>query len=160
MVQQCALQWHGRRFKSHWKLEFSSCCLCLLSAVVLIIVTFLSIGDCVFSSPRTGAMFLSPHATSRLALIISGNSIEGIRDAVHLATPTIPPMTRSPFSNMVPDYVITGPSFRAQGPGGYLCAGFWGNRWEYQKVISSCVCWPMRMSQRGVDLGKWGLGSM
>lgn len=100
----------------------------------------LVLGDCVFSSPRTGAMFLSPHATSRLALIISGNSIEGIRDAVHLATPTIPPMTRSPFSNMVPDYVITGPSFRAQGPGGYRCAGFWGNRWEYQKVISSCVC--------------------
>ena len=98
------------------------------------------IGHCVFSSPQTGALFLAPHSGSRLALIISGNSIEGIRDAVHLATPTIPPMTRSPFSNMVPDYVITGPSFRARGPGGYLCAGFWDNRWGYEKVISSCVC--------------------
>lgn len=100
----------------------------------------LTLGHCLFSSPQTGALFLAPHSGSRLALIISGNSIEGIRDAVHLATPTIPPMTRSPFSNMVPDYVITGPSFRARGPGGYLCAGFWDNRWGYDKVISSCVC--------------------
>lgn len=100
-----------------------------------------SVGHCIFSSPQTGAVFLAPHAGSRLALIISGNSIEGIRDAVHLATPTIPPMTRSPFSNMVPDYVITGPLFRARGPGGYLCAGFWDNRWAYGREISSCVCW-------------------
>ncbi|CAH3113391.1 unnamed protein product, partial [Porites lobata] len=100
----------------------------------------MTLGHCNFSSPQTGAVFLAPHAGSRLALIISGNSIEGIRDAVHLASPTIPPMARSPFSNMVPDYVITGPSFRAQGPGGYLCAGFWDNRWGYGREISSCVC--------------------
>ena len=98
-------------------------------------------GHCIFSSPQTGTVFLAPHAGSRLALIISGSSIEGIRDAVHLATPTIPPMTRSPFSNMVPDYVITGPLFRARGPGGYLCTGFWDNRWGYGREISSCVCW-------------------
>ncbi|KAJ7354831.1 hypothetical protein OS493_029837 [Desmophyllum pertusum] len=49
----------------------------------------LALGDCTFSSPQTGAVFLVPHAGSRLALVISGNSIEGIRDAVHLATPTI-----------------------------------------------------------------------
>ena len=106
----------------------------------LIVAIFHVIGHCNFSSPQTGAVFLAPHAGSRLALIISGNSIEGIRDAVHLASPTIPPMARSPFSNMVPDYVITGPSFRAQGPGGYLCAGFWDNRWGYGREISSCVC--------------------
>ncbi|XP_078345602.1 uncharacterized protein LOC144631097 isoform X1 [Oculina patagonica] len=100
----------------------------------------LALGGCTFSSPQTGAVFLAPHAGSRLALVISGNSIEGIRDAVHLATPTIPPMTRSPFSNMVPDYVITGPLFRARGPGGYLCSGFWNNRWGYGRETSSCVC--------------------
>jgi len=100
----------------------------------------LTLGECAFPSPQTGAVFLAPHAGSRLALVISGNSFEGIRDAVHLATPTIPPMTRSPFSNMVPDYVITGPQFRARGPGGYLCAGFWNNRWGYGREISSCVC--------------------
>lgn len=157
VVEQFASQWRGCWFQSRWKLEFYSCCFCLLSAVALIISLFFSIGDCVFSSPQTGAVFLSPHAASRLALIISGNSIEGIRDAVHLATPTIPPMTRSPFSNMVPDYVITGPSFRAQGPGGYLCAGFWDNRWEYQRVISSCVCWPMLKSGRVICQWRWNL---
>lgn len=100
----------------------------------------LILGRCTFSSPQTGAVFLAPHAGSRLALIISGNSIDGIRDAVSLAKPTIPPMTRSPFSNMVPDYVITGPMFPARGPGGYLCSGFWNNRWRYGREISSCVC--------------------
>ena len=111
-----------------------------IKLLLLPFFVFLFTGECAFSSPQTGAVFLAPHAGSRLALVISGNSIEGIRDAVHLATPTIPPMTRSPFSNMVPDYVITGPQFRARGPGGYLCAGFWNNRWGYGREISSCVC--------------------
>ena len=101
---------------------------------------FLSLEGCSFPSTRTGAVFLAPHAGRHLALVISGNSLDGIRDAVHLATPTIPPMMRSPFSNMVPDYVITGPRFGAQGPGGYLCTGFWGNRWEHRTDTSSCVC--------------------
>ena len=129
--QTCQTCKHKRKKVKLW----SICCNCFF---------FLFTGECAFSSPQTGAVFLAPHAGSRLALVISGNSIEGIRDAVHLATPTIPPMTRSPFSNMVPDYVITGPQFRARGPGGYLCAGFWNNRWEYGKEISSCVCWMLR----------------
>ena len=45
------------------------------------------------------------------------------------------------FSNLLPDYVITGQDFRLKGPGGFLCAGFYGNQWEYRKEISSCVCW-------------------
>lgn len=129
--QTCQTCKHKRKKVKQWNI----CCNCFF---------FLFTGECAFSSPQTGAVFLAPHAGSRLALVITGNSIEGIRDAVHLATPTIPPMTRSPFSNMVPDYVITGPQFRARGPAGYLCAGFWNNRWEYGKEISSCVCWMLR----------------
>ena len=42
------------------------------------------------------------------------------------------------FSNMVADFVITGPEFRARGPGGYLCTGFWDNDWTYNPLLSSC----------------------
>lgn len=71
-----------------------------------------------------GILSLVPLPGSRLGLIITGTSLSSIRDVISLATPTIPPMARSPFSNLVPDYVITGPDFKAKGPGGYLCAGF------------------------------------
>ncbi|XP_072171857.1 uncharacterized protein [Diadema setosum] len=100
----------------------------------------LLLGRCRFSDPLTGALFLAPHQSGRLVLALMGNSLQGLVDIMRLASPTIPPMTRSPFSNMVPDYVITGPEFRAKGPGGYECAGFWGNSWDYRLELSSCVC--------------------
>ncbi|XP_030854704.1 uncharacterized secreted protein ARB_06907 [Strongylocentrotus purpuratus] len=100
----------------------------------------LSLGWCHFSDPQTGALFLAPHREGSLALVLMGNSLQGLEDIMRLASPTIPPMTRSPFSNMVPDYVITGPDFKAKGPGGYECAGFWGNMWDYRLEASSCVC--------------------
>ncbi|XP_032222386.1 uncharacterized secreted protein ARB_06907 isoform X1 [Nematostella vectensis] len=100
----------------------------------------ITLGNCNFQEARTGALWLAPHGSTRLALILTGNSLEGLEDIIHLATPTIPPMTRSPFSNLVPDYVITGPRFGARGPGGYLCTGFWGNSWEYRRDVSSCTC--------------------
>jgi len=42
------------------------------------------------------------------------------------------------FSNMVPDFVITGPQYRARGPAGYLCAGFWNSRWDFRPELVSC----------------------
>jgi hypothetical protein len=32
-----------------------------------------------------------------------------------VGTPTIPPMTRGPFMNMVPDWLVTGPEFLWKG---------------------------------------------
>ena len=46
------------------------------------------------------------------------------------------------FSNLIPDYVITGPEFGSKGQGGYQCAGFYGNQWEYRPDTAACVCWP------------------
>ncbi|XP_078000966.1 uncharacterized protein LOC144453526 [Glandiceps talaboti] len=100
----------------------------------------ISIGECRFTNHEIGVLSLLPHRGSGLALVLMGNSIHGIEDVVRLATPTIPPMTRSPFSNLVPDYVITGAEFKGKGPGGYLCTGFWGNQWDYTRETSSCVC--------------------
>lgn len=110
-------------------------------------------GNCVFESRDIGVLSLVPHSGSRLALVVTGTSLSSIHDVMHLATPTIPPMARSPFSNLVPDYVLTGPDFKAHGPGGYLCAGFWGNHWEYRSDTSSCSCW--RLTKPLIVKGNW-----
>jgi len=54
------------------------------------------LGSCTFNEPRTGVLTLAPHANSHLALVLMANMIDGLKDVVSLATPTIPPMTRSP----------------------------------------------------------------
>ena len=55
-------------------------------------------GKCAFTNSAVGALVLAPHAADRLALVLLGNSIEGLQNVGRLATPTIPPMTRSPVS--------------------------------------------------------------
>ena len=56
------------------------------------------LGDCSFSDARTGLLTLAPNGAERLALILLGTTMEGLADIVSLATPTIPPMARSPVS--------------------------------------------------------------
>lgn len=96
--------------------------------------------NCHFRHPRRGVLSLAPNGKNHLALLLFGNTQEALLDIITLATPTIPPMSRSPFSNLIPDFMITGPHFRLKGPGGLLCTGFWGNHWEFRPEISSCTC--------------------
>ncbi|ELU12464.1 hypothetical protein CAPTEDRAFT_191936 [Capitella teleta] len=70
-------------------------------------------------------------------LHISSDTPAGMRDIISLAAPTIPPMTRSPFSNLVPNFVFTGPDFGRLGPAGYLCAGFLQS-YANQTILNSC----------------------
>ena len=58
----------------------------------------IELGKCVFQAERTGALFLAPHQSNKLALVLLGASLHGLKDVVQLAAPTIPPMTRSPVS--------------------------------------------------------------
>ena len=39
---------------------------------------------------------------------------------------------------MIPDFVITGPTYRSHGPGGYQCTGFWDHRWDLRPELVSC----------------------
>ncbi|RUS76487.1 hypothetical protein EGW08_015741, partial [Elysia chlorotica] len=81
----------------------------------------LSLGiGCDYRAPQTGILTLAPHGSQGLALLLMGLSTSGLEDVVKLATPTIPPMARSPFSNLLPDFVITGPETGLKGPGGFL----------------------------------------
>ena len=73
-----------------------------------------------------------------LALVIDGD-VTGRRDAVAAGEPTIPPMARSPFSNTLPDIIVTGPDFRAKGYGGLLAAGNFDYRWKWSAATSFCV---------------------
>ncbi|CAL1546091.1 unnamed protein product [Lymnaea stagnalis] len=101
---------------------------------------YLSLGNyCTYKSHRTGLLTLAPHERG-LALVLMGLSHQGMADIVNLATPTIPPMARSPFSNLLPDFVITGPDFELKGPGGFLCIGFWDNNWRLSANSASCTC--------------------
>ena len=89
----------------------------------------LHIGGCALPSSGVGALILGPRPGGGLALVIDGDDT-GRRDAVAAGEPTIPPMARSPFSNTLPDYIVTGPTFAAQGFGGLLAAGFFDYRWR------------------------------
>ena len=58
--------------------------------------------------------------------LVAGTDARGERDAVVLlATPTIPPMTRPPYTNHAPDVTVTTPGVRVQGAGGIAVAGSW-----------------------------------
>ena len=89
----------------------------------------LSIGGCEMPSARVGSLILGPTPSGGLALILDGDS-EGLRDAIAAGEPTIPPMARTPFSNTLPDYIVTGPEFGAKGFGGLHAAGFLDYAWR------------------------------
>ena len=52
--------------------------------------------SCAFNDPSSGAVVLSPHGKDQLSLVLLGNSLEGVLNAAEFASPTIPPMARSP----------------------------------------------------------------
>ena len=89
----------------------------------------LVLDGCPMPTHGVGALVLGPRPGGGLALVVSGD-VAGLRDATAAGEPTIPPMARSPFSNTLPDFLVTGPDFAAKGFGGTLAAGFFGPRWE------------------------------
>lgn len=101
------------------------------------------VGTCRYMQPGHAVLFVHPHPVNgaRLAMTLAGNSLASLQTLIEgLATPTIPPMARAPFSNGVPDFVVTGPRFAARGLGGAECLGFWGNAWEWLPATAApCV---------------------
>ncbi|KAJ1494144.1 hypothetical protein T484DRAFT_1878323 [Baffinella frigidus] len=105
-----------------------------------------SIGRCSFGGPGVGLTFTFPlndapaNATGNvggaIGMVVMGTDAAGLRDALSLGQPTIPPMVRAPYTNMQPDFVVTGPDFAWKGVGGILAAGFWGNEWEFAREAS------------------------
>ena len=63
---------------------------------LLFIMSGFKLGECHFEDERSGLLSLAPHGKDKLALLLIGSSVPALQDLVALATPTIPPMTRSP----------------------------------------------------------------
>ena len=96
----------------------------------------LIIGGCELPiSAGRGALILGPLPGNGLALVIDGDAT-GKRAAVALGEPTIPPMARTPFSNTLPDYIVTGPEFEAKGYGGVIAAGYFNYKWRVWRAAS------------------------
>eukprot|EP00742_Colponemidia_sp_Colp-10_P005048 GILJ01005393.1.p1 GENE.GILJ01005393.1~~GILJ01005393.1.p1 ORF type:complete len:925 (+),score=98.11 GILJ01005393.1:392-2776(+) len=75
-----------------------------------------------------GIQYLSPWANYKLALLISGTDVHGVKRAAKLFP------KKSGLE--VPDFVITDPSFGAVGAGGILAAGYWSNHWSFEPQAS------------------------
>ena len=106
-----------------------------------------AIGRCVFSGPGIGLVTTFPMQRGlnlnvsagqggQLGLLVAGSDAQGLRDALTMGQPTIPPMVRAPYTNMQPDFVVTGPDFAWKGVGGILAAGYWGNTWKFEPSSS------------------------
>jgi len=96
-----------------------------------------SVGDCSFSGDL-GVASLLPLRDGRLALLLAATSVDALETTVELlATPTIPPMARQPFSNALPDVVVfDAKQTRRFGPGGFRLAGFWDHDWSFSHQAS------------------------
>ena len=53
-----------------------------------------------------------------------------------IAKPTIPPMTRQPYSNTIPDYIVTNEYAIERGYGAVLTTGFWRWDWKWRETTS------------------------
>merc|ERR1712232_98527 len=97
-----------------------------------------TIGPCSLRGARHGLVFTAPrweHAVGSkggrafIDLVVSGTDAIGFLDVVTFHHKHL---SRSPFGNMVPDYFLSGPEYKAKGFGGLIAAGFWGSEWEWR----------------------------
>jgi hypothetical protein len=93
-------------------------------------------GSCRFFAADAGLVFTFPlpiggRLRNRIGLMVAAASATGLRDAISYSFSGNTPLTRAPFSNMVADYMVTGPQFRGRGLGGLQAAGFWNNAWTF-----------------------------
>ena len=102
---------------------------------------YVRVGPCKFSG-NVGFVSLFPFKDdtesndARLAAVIAGTTLRNMFDIVMLSKPTIPPMTRQPFSNTYPDFIVTGDETYQKGMGGFLAAGYWGYDWNFDERSS------------------------
>ena len=67
-------------------------------------------------------------------------SVAAMERAVRFSFSISQALTRAPFSNMAPDFLVMGPEYRYKGYGGLLAAGFWNHYWGIDKSMSYVRC--------------------
>jgi hypothetical protein len=69
-------------------------------------------------------------------LLLGSSNLDRLYDILDCAaTPTIPPMTRSPLAYLIPDVFVVGEESRMSGYGGVLAAGFWNNQGDFDSNL-------------------------
>ena len=94
-------------------------------------------GRCAFGEGH-GATFLAPAggaagadgAGPLLDLVVTATDAKALVDLVSFSFATNQAHTRAPMSNMLPDFMVTGPDFRWRGYGGIVAAGYWDANWR------------------------------
>ncbi len=99
----------------------------------------ITVGPCTFPVLQTGITFLTKTHSSKLAFVIAGDT-QGMQDITEYSFASNQALTRAAFTNMVPDFMVTGSEFRWKGLGGMVAAGYWGNEWEWRADISFMNC--------------------
>ena len=74
-----------------------------------------------------------------LHLVIAGTDLQGVRSLVQYSFASNQALTRPPFSNMVPDFLVAGPRFAERGYGGALAMGHWDHRWRYAEHAANAM---------------------
>ena len=81
-------------------------------------------------------------------MVVTGSDAKGFWAALSMALPTIPPMARAPFTNLVPDWMVVDAQrlrARGEGRGGVLGAGYFDEvgvdvNFDFVVVVgSSCL---------------------
>lgn len=82
-----------------------------------------------------------PKEFSKLLMLKKHRPFSHLQDLVTFSFATNQPHTRAPMSNMLPDFLITGPDFAWKGYGGYGTMGEmrWGLNWCENYFYTWCV---------------------
>ena len=104
-----------------------------------------TLGGCHFSEPGIGLISTASHRApttgeQMLDMIVAGTDITGIRTVSEYSFSSNQQLTRAPFTNMLPDFLVAGNEFRRLGYGGILALGHWGNDWEFQADVGYLNC--------------------
>jgi len=97
-----------------------------------------SIGGCLHQGAGLAFLYTTHRWAGgpRIDLVLAATDPAGFDNLMSLSLPTIPPMVRAPFTNQVPDFLVSGPNLAARGWGGIHAAGTWGNQWEWRSDLS------------------------
>lgn len=72
-----------------------------------------------------------PTVPYRLALVLTGTDIAGYKSLLRLSEPTIPPMVRSPYTNLFPDMMMVQyEKLVREGYAGIVMTGMYGPEWS------------------------------
>ena len=126
-----ALEFGGHGSNGGW-MRLGSCWLAHEDGAVLTYPRHLAGGDSGGASGRATA--------PRLDLYVVASDMAVLEALLRYSFSLQQALTRAPYSNMVPDFMVAGPEYAWKGYGGLKAAGFWSNTWTVAQEASYSAC--------------------